>query len=65
MKKILEEMLANVASKEASLYGVMVDDDGGQRGGKGVWSCAMKIAKQGKVEQAKLHQVGNHIRKMT
>ena len=48
MKKILKEMLANVAGKEGATYGVRVDDgsEEGQNSRKGFWMSALKIAER-------------------
>ena len=56
MKKILEEMLANVAKKEGATYGVRVDDgrEEGQNSKKGFWTSALKIAEKGKVARSTL-----------
>ena len=67
MKKILKEMLANATSHEGATFGVQVED--GQRSNqdikRGIWSNALNIAKKERIEYAKLHQIGDQIRRTT
>ncbi|MCO5562702.1 hypothetical protein L7F22_016332, partial [Adiantum nelumboides] len=61
-KREMKKLLAKMMAKEATTYGLMVDDG---KSCRNFWPNAIKIAKKGMVAHKTLCQVGDQIRKTT